>query len=132
VDCVAVVDQATALLRQRGRVTYRTLKRQFQLDDAVLEDLKEELIVGQRLTEDEAGRVLVWTGAAEMLPAAPFSSVPQASQPAPPEAAFLQKGRSHSSSSPSWSRHAACPRTDVLARRSIRLEDVQTTRFAGS
>ena len=34
VDFVAVVDQVIALLRQRGRVTYRTLKRQFQLDDA--------------------------------------------------------------------------------------------------
>ena len=33
VDFVAVVDQAIALLRQRGRLTYRTLKRQFQLDD---------------------------------------------------------------------------------------------------
>ena len=30
VDFVAVVDQALALLRQRGRVTYRTLQRQFQ------------------------------------------------------------------------------------------------------
>ena len=30
VDCVAVVDQAIALLRQRGQVTYRTLKRQVQ------------------------------------------------------------------------------------------------------
>ena len=33
VDFVAVVDQVIALLRQRGRVAYRTLKRQFQLDD---------------------------------------------------------------------------------------------------
>ena len=32
-DFVAVVDQAIALLRQRGRVTYRTLQLQFQLDD---------------------------------------------------------------------------------------------------
>ena len=43
-DFVAVVDQVIALLRQRGRVTYRTLQRQFQLDDAALEDLKDELI----------------------------------------------------------------------------------------
>jgi class 3 adenylate cyclase/tetratricopeptide (TPR) repeat protein len=90
VDFVAVVDQVIALLRQRGRVTYRTLKRQFQLDDESLEDLKEELIVGQRLAEDEAGRVLVWIGGAETLPSAPPSSEPQALQPAPPEAAFRQ------------------------------------------
>jgi hypothetical protein len=62
VDFVAVVDQVIALLRQRGRVTYRTLQRQFQLDDDALEDLKEELIVGQRLAVDEEGKVLVWSG----------------------------------------------------------------------
>jgi hypothetical protein len=39
-DFVAVVDQVIAPLRQRGRVTYRTLKRQFQLGAEVLEDLK--------------------------------------------------------------------------------------------
>ena len=33
-----------ALLRQRGRVTYRALKLQFQLDDEQLDALKEELI----------------------------------------------------------------------------------------
>ena len=58
----SVVDQAIALLRQRGRVTYRALKRQFALDDDALEDLKEELMYGQRLAADEDGRVLVWTG----------------------------------------------------------------------
>jgi len=57
-----LLDQAIDLLQRRGRVTYRTLKRQFQLDDDVLEDLKEELIYGQRLAVDEDGRVLVWTG----------------------------------------------------------------------
>jgi predicted ATPase/class 3 adenylate cyclase len=63
VDFVAVVDQAIALLRQRGRLTYRTLQLQFHLDDVYLEALKDELIYGQRLAVDEAGRVLVWTGA---------------------------------------------------------------------
>ena len=61
-DFVAVLDQVIALLRQRGRLTYRTLKRQFELDDAALEDLKEELIYGQRLAVDEDERVLVWIG----------------------------------------------------------------------
>jgi hypothetical protein len=63
VDFVAVVDQVIALLRQRGRVTYSTLKRQFQLDEAALEDVKNELIEGQRVAVDERGNVLVWTGA---------------------------------------------------------------------
>jgi len=35
-----IVDQALAMLERRGRVAYRTLKRQFQLDDDALEDLK--------------------------------------------------------------------------------------------
>ena len=33
--------------RQRGRLTYRTLTVQFQLDDAALEALKDELIEAQ-------------------------------------------------------------------------------------
>ena len=57
-----VLDQAIALLQRRGRLTYRTLKRQFQLDDAALEDLTVELITGQRLAIDEGGAVLVWRG----------------------------------------------------------------------
>src|SRR5262244_31806 len=69
VDFVAVVDQVIALLRQRGRVAYRTLKRQFQLDDEALEDLKVELIKSQRLAADEDGDVLVWIGEAAVPPA---------------------------------------------------------------
>jgi class 3 adenylate cyclase len=57
-----ILDHAIAMLQRRGRLTYGTLKRQFQLDDAALEDLKDELIYGQRLAVDEDGRVLVWTG----------------------------------------------------------------------
>ena len=57
-----VVDQALAMLQRRGRVTYRMLQRHFQLDDAALEDLKEELLYGQRVAVDEDGRVLVWMG----------------------------------------------------------------------
>ena len=38
-----ILDQAIAMLQRRGRLTYSTLKRQFQLDDAALEDLKNEV-----------------------------------------------------------------------------------------
>ena len=31
-----IFDQAIAMLQRRGRLTYSTLKRQFQLDDAAL------------------------------------------------------------------------------------------------
>ena len=57
-----LLDQAIAMLQRRGRVTYRALKRQFQLDDDALEDLKAEIIEAQRLAVDEDGEVLVWTG----------------------------------------------------------------------
>ena len=65
-----IVDQALAMLQRRGRVAYRTLKRQFQLDDDTLEDLKTELIKAQRLAVDEDGEVLVWTVEATSRPAA--------------------------------------------------------------
>src|SRR5438132_7927081 len=77
-----ILDQAIAMLQRRGRLTYGTLKRQFQLDDAALEDLKNELIEGQRLAVDERGNVLVWTGAEV---SAPHPITPSASgQDRPP------------------------------------------------
>src|SRR5262245_60825908 len=76
-----ILDQAIAMLQRRGRLTYGTLKRQFQLDDAALEDLANELIKGQRLARDEDGEVLVWTGAPTP-PAAP-APTPPAAAPAP-------------------------------------------------
>jgi hypothetical protein len=39
----AVLDQVLALLRQRGRVTYRALKLQFKLDDESRADLLRAL-----------------------------------------------------------------------------------------
>jgi class 3 adenylate cyclase len=74
-----VLDQAIAMLQRRGRLTYRTLKLHFQLDDEHLEALKDELIYGQRLAMDEDARVLVWTGGAETPP----SSTPPVPQAAP-------------------------------------------------
>ena len=70
-DFYAVLDQAIDLLRQRGRVTYRALKLQFQLDNDALEVLKDELIKAQRLAVDENGEVLVWTGDATSPSASP-------------------------------------------------------------
>jgi class 3 adenylate cyclase len=75
-DFYAILDQVVALLRQRQRVTYRALQRQFGFDDAYLEDLKAELIDAQRLAVDEEGKVLVWTGDAGLTapPPAPSAS----------------------------------------------------------
>ena len=58
-----ILEQILALLQRHGRVTYGALKRQFQLDDAYLEDLKAEIIEARQLAVDQDGRVLVWTGA---------------------------------------------------------------------
>jgi class 3 adenylate cyclase/tetratricopeptide (TPR) repeat protein len=63
-DFYAVLDQVLALLRQRRRVSYRALKRQFDLDDAYLEDLKVEIIEVHQCAVDQEGTMLVWTGEA--------------------------------------------------------------------
>src|SRR5215475_3339665 len=68
-DLLAVVDQVIELLRSRGRVSYRVLKLQLQLDDDAIEALKDELIYAQHVAVDEEGRVLVWTGGAGAVPA---------------------------------------------------------------
>ena len=59
-----LVDQASEFLLRRGRVTYRALQREFDLDDETLEDLKAELIDARRVARDEESKVLVWVGAA--------------------------------------------------------------------
>ena len=40
-DFYEVVGQVLALLQRQGRVSYRALKRQWGLDDDLIEDLKE-------------------------------------------------------------------------------------------
>src|SRR5713101_689541 len=76
-----ILDQAIAMLQRRGRLTYGTLKRQFQLDDAALEDLTNELIKGQRLARNEDGPVLLWPGAAVPPPAPATAPAPLAYTP---------------------------------------------------
>src|SRR5262245_3371072 len=77
-----LLDQAIAMLQRRGRVTYGALKRQFDLDDAYLEDLKAEIIKGQRLAVDEDGEVLVWMGGPASPPAP--AATPGQAQERPP------------------------------------------------
>src|SRR5438445_12194905 len=57
-----MLDQAIAMLQRRGRLTYRTLQRQFHLDADALHDLKDELLYAHPEVHDDAGRGLVWTG----------------------------------------------------------------------
>ena len=55
-----ILDAAVELLRRKQRLTGAALKRQFGLDDQGLADLKQELILGQRVAREEDGVVLVW------------------------------------------------------------------------
>src|SRR5215470_19054937 len=73
-----IIDQACTLLQGKGRLTYRSLKLEFGLDEEQLDVLKEELIEGQRVAVDEEGKVLVWVGTAPVLSPEPrVLSAPQ-------------------------------------------------------
>jgi len=60
-----ILAQVLELLQREKRVSYRALKRRFDLDAEYLEDLKDEIIKAKRLARDEEGSVLVWTGDAQ-------------------------------------------------------------------
>src|SRR4029453_16766223 len=64
-----ILTQVLDLLRREGRVSYRAIKRRFDLDDDYLEDLKAEIIQAKKLAVDEDGAVLVWTGDSTAAPA---------------------------------------------------------------
>src|SRR5262249_1367045 len=57
-----ILDQIVNLLRSGGRVSYRALQRQFALDDALLADLKAEILYTQYPVVEDGDRGLVWTG----------------------------------------------------------------------
>src|SRR2546426_10523065 len=57
-----VLNETRAMLRRQVRVSYRALKRQFDLDDAYIEDLKFEIIEVHRAAVDQDNAMLVWTG----------------------------------------------------------------------
>ena len=77
-----VVNQIVALLQREGRVSYRALKREFDLDDDFLEDLKAELIETKELAVDKGGKMLVWVGSSPV-PSSEFQ-VSSSSQPLTP------------------------------------------------
>ena len=57
-----IVDQATVLLQRKGRLSYRGLKMEFDLDDDQLDALKEELLYTYPHVVDDEGRGLIWNG----------------------------------------------------------------------
>jgi hypothetical protein len=93
-----VVAQTIAWLQRDERVSYRALKREFELDDEFLADVKAELIEIKQLAVDQDGKMLVWTGKDSL-----ESSVqsPELKTLPPPEArrrphAAASFGRTHS------------------------------------
>jgi hypothetical protein len=83
-----LLDQVVAMLQRRGRVSYRTLTRQFALDEADLEDLKEAILFAHPQIVDEAGRGLVWAGAAGAVPL----PAPDSPQPVEPPVTLTPRG----------------------------------------
>src|SRR5713101_8134794 len=57
-----MLEQVITLLQRHGRLSYRALKVQFELDDDRLDLLKDELLYAQYPIADDNGRGLVWTG----------------------------------------------------------------------
>ena len=79
-----ILDQAIAMLQRRGRVSYRALQRQFQLDDAYLQDLTAEIVEVLQLAVDQDHTMLVWMGGPSA--PAPVSHPPPSTAPADPQA----------------------------------------------
>ena len=57
-----VLAQVIDWLQQDKRISYRALKREFDLDDECLEDLKIELIEIRECAIDRDHKMLVWIG----------------------------------------------------------------------
>jgi class 3 adenylate cyclase len=77
-----ILNQAMALLQRQGRVSYRALKRQFNLDEAYVEDVKLELIEVHRVAVDQDSTMLIWTGNA-VTPALPVADSTAVRAPQP-------------------------------------------------
>ena len=60
-DFDAILEQILKLVQSQRRVSYRAIKRRFDVADDDLEDLKEELLFAHPHIVDEEGRGLVWT-----------------------------------------------------------------------
>jgi class 3 adenylate cyclase len=77
----------TWLLEREQRVSHRFLKREFDLDQEVLEDLCFELIRTRRVAAEEDGEILIWVGdeaaAKATAPAGETSKTRRETMPAP-------------------------------------------------
>ena len=90
-DFYAILDQVIALRRQRQRVTYRALQRQFDLDEDALNDLKDALLYAHPQVVDDEGGGLCWTGDTVSTPVQAPPSTPPASQIETPGNSLLDR-----------------------------------------
>ncbi|GMQ75326.1 MAG: adenylate/guanylate cyclase domain-containing protein [Gammaproteobacteria bacterium] len=74
----------TWLLEREQRVSHRFLKREFGLDQELLEDLCFELVRTRRVATQEDGGILIWTGDDGTPPAAASSDAVSVKARAPP------------------------------------------------
>ena len=78
-----MLEQVLALVQRQGRVSYRAIKRRFDVDDDYLADLREEILFTHPHIREEEGRGLVWiavpapTGGPVPLPPLPDVASPQ-------------------------------------------------------
>jgi class 3 adenylate cyclase len=79
------VRRAKAYLEEQGRVTMSALKLEFDLDDARLESLVEELVDIQQVAARES-KALAWIGPAAEPEAGPTTGVPTSEPASTPEA----------------------------------------------
>jgi class 3 adenylate cyclase/predicted ATPase len=79
VDFDELLKQVLALVQRQGRVSYRAITRRFNVDDAYLADLREEILFAYPHIREEEGRGLVWTDppAPTAEPLSPAVSSPQ-------------------------------------------------------
>src|SRR5499426_879221 len=77
-DLYEVIDRVASLLQQHGRLTYRTLKLQFELNEEQLAALAEELIDEQQVAVDEGSKMLIWKESGRTATSTP-------SAPSPPQ-----------------------------------------------
>lgn len=81
-----LLERAIDLLRRHGRLSYRALRLELNLDDDELEAIKDEIIYSLRIARDEARRVLIYTGDTEPKPS---------SETGPPSQSLLAETPKH-------------------------------------
>ena len=57
-----VLNESVTMVKRQGRVSYRSVQCQFDLDDTYIADVKEALLYTHAEVISDDGRGLVWTG----------------------------------------------------------------------